>query len=362
MPRVPTIRSLARQLQLSTATVSEALRDSPRVKTTTRVRVQRAAQRAGYCPNPLLGAALSAVRRACHENYRGNIALIDLAENGRTELMLFHREIVAGTKARANALGFDTDLFWVGDRSSALPPNRLRAVLDARGIRAMVILPLNVAQDLGNFDFSRFAAVQMDHCLVRPHLHTVLPDHYVSMLHALERLRERGYRRIGLCLEGRKDEWLKKKWSAAFTAFFRGQDAVLEPLIASEFTRATFLAWFQHQKPDLIVGHRQTMVEWLEEIHVRVPEDVGFFNLNVTERTGPCAGLDLQPRRLGAAAVETVIGMLHRQERGVPECPLTTTLEAMWVEGPTIHRPARGTADAPELTARSGAKVPRRGR
>lgn len=365
MPRVPTIRSLARQLQLSTATISEALRDSPRVKPATRLRVQRAAKRAGYRPNPLLGAALSAVRRACHENYRGNLALIDLAENGRTELMLFHREIVAGAKARALALGFETDLFWVGDRTSALPPARLRAVLDARGIRGLLILPLNVAQDLGNFDFARFAAVQMDHCLLRPHLHTVLPDHYLSMLNALERLRERGYRRIGLCLEGRKDEWLKKKWSAAFTAFFRGpgRDAGLQPLIASEFTRANFLAWFRTQKPDLIVGHRQIMVDWLEEIHVRVPDDVGFFNLNVTERTAPCAGLDLQPRRLGAAAVEMVIAMLHRQERGVPECPLTTTLEAMWIEGPTI-RPANGAAasPAPAATGRRAATGPRKAR
>jgi len=339
MPRPPTISSLARQLRLSVATVSEALRDSPRVKPSTRARVRRAADRAGYRPNPLICAALSAVRRASHQHYRGTLALVDTAEGGRTELMLFHREIAAGAEARAHTLGFNTELFWLGDRAHGLSHSRLQGVLSARGIAGVVLLPFNQAQDLSDMDFSRFAVVQMDHCLIQPTLHTILPDHYVSIMHALERLTQRGYRRIGLSMEERKDARLKKKWSAGFLAFFRGytRDTGIPALIEPALTRERFLAWFREYRPDLVVGHQQIMVDWLREAGVRVPEDVGFFNLNVTERTGPCAGLDLQPRPLGAAAVETVVAMLLRQERGVPASPQTITLEASWVEGPTIR-------------------------
>ena len=92
-------------------------------------------------------------------------------------------------------------------------------------------------------------------------------------------------------------------------------------------------------RPDVIVGHMQAIVEWLTEIKCRVPADTGFFNLNLTERAAPCAGLDLGPRRLGAAAIETVVAMLHRHERGVPGFVQTISLEAMWTEGPTL-RPA----------------------
>jgi LacI family transcriptional regulator len=326
-------------LKVSVATVSEALRDSPRVNAATRTRVQRAATRAGYRPNPLLGAALSAVRRAAHHNYRGTLALVDTAESGRAELMLFHREIAAGAQARAETLGFKTELFWLGDHKSGLSHARLRAILHARGIGGLILLPFNTAQDLSDFDFAHFAAVQMDHCLVQPQLHTILPDHYVSMLHALERLTRRGYERIGLCMEHRKDVRLKSKWSAAFLTFFRSyaRSTGIPALIEPEVTRSRFLSWFQDYRPDLIVGHMQVMTDWLKEIKVRVPTDVGFFNLNHTERTGPCAGLDLEPRRLGAAAVETVVAMMHRQERGLPAYPQTITLEASWVEGPTIR-------------------------
>ncbi len=341
MSQTPTIRSLARRLRLSVATVSEALRDSPRVNAATRTRVQAHAARAGYRVNPLLGAALSAVRRARHQHYRGTLALIDDDDANRAQYVLFHREIAAGAEARAQQLGFQTELFVFGQSEPALPVKRLPGVLNARGIAGAVLLPFNTPHDLSGFDFSRLAAVQMDHGLISPRLHTILPDHYVSMINALERLTQRGYRRIGLCMAGRKDARIKSKWSAAFQAFFRNsaRDPGIPALIEPQVTREAFLAWFRQHRPDVVIGHVQAMVGWLEEIGVRVPTDAGFFNLNITERTGPCAGLDLEPRRLGAVAVEMVVAMLHRHERGVPPFTQTITLEATWVEGPTLRPP-----------------------
>ncbi len=338
MPAAPTIRTLARRLRLSVATVSRALRDNPEVTPETRARVRRAAARAGYDPNPLLGAALSAVRRGRQQQYRGTLALVDALEAEPAHYLAFHREIVAGAKARAEELGFATELFWLGEGRAGLTHRRLSGMLRARGIPGAVLLPFHTARDFSDFDFTRLAAVQMDHSLVRPQLHTILPDHYVSIMRAVERLGPRGYRRIGLCLEERKDMRVRWKWSAGFLTLERSLGRPnLPPLIAPVLTKTGFLAWYREHRPDLIFGHVQAMTAWLEEAGVRVPAEVGFVNLNLTEKAGPCAGLDLQPRRLGAVAVETVVGMLHRRERGVPERPQTITLEAMWCEGPTLR-------------------------
>jgi LacI family transcriptional regulator len=339
MSSPPTIRSLARRLRLSVATVSEALRNSPRVNEGTRARVQRLAEKTGYEANPLLGAALSAVRRGRHRHYRGTLALIDVVDANPAQYALFHHEIAMGAEKRAQELGFQTELFWLGPEAPALPLTRLPGMLHARGVPGAVLLPFNTAKDFSAFDFSRMAVVQMDHCLIQPHLHTILPDHYISMIHSLERLTERGYRRIGLCLETRKDDRIKGKWTAAFHAFFRMKAEACEvpALIAPQINEESFDAWFQRHRPDVVVGHVQDMVAWLENQGVKVPGEVGFFNLNLTERTGPCAGLDLAPRRLGAIAVESVVAMLHRQERGIPEYPQTVTLEAAWVDGPSLR-------------------------
>lgn len=345
MPRPLTLRALARRLRLSVATVSEALRDCPRVNVDTRARVKAAARRHGYQPNPLLGAALSAVRRSRQQSYRGVLALIDTDETDPALYLTFHRAVAAGAQARAEQLGFQTAWFWLGQRPPALPPRRLSQVLRARGIAGAVLLPFHTAQDLSDFDFSQLAAVQMDHCLVRPHLHTVLPDHFVSMTDTLEQLTNRDYRRIGLCLEQRKDERVKHKWSAAFLSFFRSRGLEpLPPLLVRKLTPELFAPWYDLHRPDAIVGHVQDIVAWLAQRGRHVPADVGFFNLNITEQSGPCAGLDLGPQRLGAAAIESVVAMLHRHEAGVPPYPKTITLAGTWVDGPTLRPPVVSAA------------------
>ena len=75
---------------------------------------------------------------------------------------------------------------------------------------------------------------------------------------------------------------------------------------------------------------------------IRVPATHGFCCLNVIMSAIPCAGLDLQPRLIGARGIELLIAQIHRNEYGVPEHPMTTTIPAIWVDGPTLRQgPAR---------------------
>ena len=341
MPKNPTIRSLASSLGLSVATVSEALRDSPKVKEPTRLRVKRAAERAGYRVNPLLGATLSALRRSRHQSFSGVLALVDASLDGRTDLMLFHREVARGAESRAQELGFKTEVFWVGTKAPALSVPRLNSVLRARGIHGVIFLPFEKRQDFSGFDLANMAAVGMDHRLLNPSLHTIQPDHYLSMRRALQLLTDRGYQRIGLCLEAPKDERVDYKWSSGFLSFFRltGQKLEVPPLITPKLEPKNFNAWFKKYRPDLVIGHKQEITDWLTAQKLRVPDDVGFFRINVTERSEACAGLDLLPQRLGATAVETVVGMLHRRESGAARFPNSISIDALFTDGPTL-RPA----------------------
>ena len=80
----------------------------------------------------------------------------------------------------------------------------------------------------------------------------------------------------------------------------------------------------------------------------RIPTTHGFFCLNVLMEDTPCAGLDLQPRRLGAQGAEAVIAQLHRNEPGIPPLPSLTTIPAHWVDGPTIRDLKAGAPAAPK--------------
>lgn len=41
-------------------------------------------------------------------------------------------------------------------------------------------------------------------------------------------------------------------------------------------------------------------------------------------------GIDTRPEKMGAAAVELVVGQIHRNERGSPQIPHTLLLDGIW--------------------------------
>lgn len=334
----PTLRSLARVLGLSRTTVSDALRGSPRVDPATAARVRKAASEAGYRRNPLAGALMSELRRSRGTAFRGVLAAIDFNEPSRPELAArYHRELVAGAETRAAELGFKVEKFGVG--SAGLSVQRLDSILQSRGIHGVILLPVWDEPDLSKLDWTRFSGIYTDYIIERPALHAVCSDHYRSLLAALQRLAGLGYCRPGLFLQKHQDERLQYRWGAAFRAFQESHPAVkpIPPLIVESFTREEFTRWFRRHKPDVVLGHHTESIGWMESCGAELPATHGFFCLNALMKTRPTAGLDLQPRTLGARAAELLIAQLQRNETGIPEWPSTTMIPAKWVDGPTLR-------------------------
>jgi LacI family transcriptional regulator len=345
-----TVRSLARTLRLSVATVSTALSGRGRVSADTRRRVLQAARLAGYRHNPLAATLMSELRRARGQVFRGVLAAVDLFEPARAPHGAFHRELLVGAKARADELGFKLTEFFVG--RDDLTVARLDLVLRARGIHGVLLLPAWHAPNWSGLDWGHYAGVYTDYNIGEPALHCVCCNHYRSMMLTLARLRERGYRRPGLFLERGRNERIHHRWGAAFHAFQEGSTAAspVPPLFSSDLGRAEFERWFKRYRPDVVISHYTETIDWMESCGARVPDTHGFVCLNLLYKARPCAGLDQQPRELGARSVELLIAQLQRNERGVPEWPTTTTIPARWVEGPTL-RAAEGGVETRAVAA-----------
>lgn len=340
----PTLRSLARLLGLSRTTVSDALRGSPRVDPNTAERVRSAARAAGYRRNPLAGALMSELRRSRGGKFRGVIAAIDFQEPGRPDQAdRYHRELVVGADARATELGFKVERFVVGN--AGVTVQRLDSILQSRGIHGVVLLPVWADPDLSNLDWTQFAGIYTDYIIERPALHSVCSDHYRALMAVLQRLSGLGYRQPGLFVHRHQDERLQYRWGAAFRAYQETHREIkpIPPLIVDAFNREEFVRWFRRYSPDVVLAHNSDAIGWMESCGAQVPQTHGFVCLNVNLQKRPCAGLDLQPRVLGARAIELLIAQLQRNETGIPEWPSTTTIPARWVEGPTLRSGPPGT-------------------
>jgi LacI family transcriptional regulator len=334
----PTLRSLARELNLSRTTISEALRGSPRVRAETAQRIRAVAAAAGYHHNPLAGAVMSELRRSRGELFRGVLAIVNIDEPDRPAYAAsFHRELIRGATDRAGELGFKVETFVVGGHG--VPVQRFDTILQSRGIQGLIILPTWGEPDLSRLDWSRYAGAYTDYIIERPPLHSVCSDHYRSMIAALRRLTALGYRRPGLFVQRHHDERLLHRWEGAFLAYQYAHPELppVPPLVNDDITREVFIAWFRRHKPDVVLGHRSEVMAWMRTCGARIPKTHGFFCLNLLSAHTPCAGLDQQPWLLGARSAELVIAQLHRNEHGIPEHFSLTTIPARWVDGPTIR-------------------------
>jgi LacI family transcriptional regulator len=334
----PTIRSLAESLGFGRTTVSDALRGAPGVSAATMRRVRAAAAKTGYLLNPLESAIMSQMRRARGKRWFGVIAAVDFEESGRpASARAYHTRLLAGARQRAAELGFDVSYFAVGERGVSVP--RLNAILRSRGIEGVLLLPTWDEPDLSKLDWSRYAGIYTDYVIKRPALHSVCPDHQRAMVEVLERVVGLGYKRPGFFIQQHADERLQHRWIGAFLGNLRVRPEVkrVPPLIAEPLTEARFKRWFRRHRPDVVLGHLPQAIEWMEECGAKIPATHGFVSLHLTADFRPCAGRDLQPGLIGACAAEMLIAQLQRNERGIPQFPLTTLVPGCWVEGPSLR-------------------------
>lgn len=326
-------------------TVSRSLRDHPQVDPEIKARVRGVAEKLGYVRNPLAGALMSELRRSRGDKtFRGVLAVLDMDSQAARNAgaARYHGELARGAIERAKTLGFTADLIVAEPEHVSL--RRVDSILHARGVRGVFLLPVRDLPDLTRMEWAGLSALYADFVIEQPGLHSVSPDHYRAMLAAMDHVRALGYRRPGLVLNAKHNARLLHRWEAAYTSYLAHHDELekVPPLIMWPSDEARFTGWFRETRCDVVLSHNPDVLPWMRKLGARVPETHGFCALNVLNYEEPCAGLDLRPHNLGVRGMELLIGMVLRNERGVPEEPMSVALPVRWAEGPTV-RDQRGT-------------------
>jgi LacI family transcriptional regulator len=336
-----TLRSVAKACGVSTATVSRALAGHQYVRQELREQIQKTAHRLGYAPNPLVGTLMAHVRRARAHNFLGNLAIVHVPSIQNLRIGLQEKRVLDSACIRAKELGFAMEIYELkpGPRGEAM----LARVLSARGISGVVFVYPEPSDAPTNFPWDEFSVVAIDLARQEPLLNTVCHDHYASLTIALSHLRAAGYQRVGLFIEHYKDARTNYKWSAAFRSFQTHQQGIdtLPVLMEEKMTEKAFIQWYRAHRPDLVIGHFDDCIRWLDRVGQRVPEDAGFFGLNYLSCTRPSAGIDPQLELQGQIAADTLIAEVQRGQRGLPIPPRQILIPGRFVPGPSIkERPA----------------------
>lgn len=326
-----TMKTVAAAAGVHQTTVSLALRGHPRIPAATRERIAAVARALDYRVNPLV-AALSASRRKRGTAIRATLAYVTVCTGGDHA----YEDLLAGVKAGAARLGYAVDHLRLG--SHHLTPERLAGVARARGIEGLILAPLEHKTHSLCFDWSRFAAVAYGYSLQEPDLHRVTPDFYHGMIELLSRIAAAGCQRPGLVLDDNTDRKADHFWLAAFLAAQHLAPARLRvaPLRMTRWNPPEFARWLRAEKPGALIG-LGAMLDRIDASRkeTRAPA-LPQFTLNASA-DDPRPGNRIDRAAAGAVCVDMVVGMLHRNERGIPPCAHNILVKTAWHEG-AVHR------------------------
>jgi len=338
---MPTMKTIAAEAGVSVMTVSLALRNHPRISKATRQRVQEVAARLQYRSNPMVASLMTHIRSSRPLAYQANLAF--LAENlqGIVAHPLFH-SAYEGILKRAEELGFLVDGFSLGEQGRH--HGRLKKILEARNIQGIILAPLNEQGPLDGLDCSQWSVVALGNSVLSPRFHRVTHHQFHGMQLILENLVRRGYRRIGLAIEAGVDDKVDRSWSSCMAGYhLRIPPRQRVPILLANLNSPALPQWLEKYRPDVVIGHNG--LEWhLRQMDIRVPGDISFACLSVFQNNERgYSGLDQNWRLVGAAAVESVVAHIYRNERGIPASPKTVMLEGFWVDGVTAPGPTRAS-------------------
>jgi LacI family transcriptional regulator len=335
------MQDIADEAGVSRAAVSMALRNHPSLPQTTCKRIQQLAEKLGYRPNPLVSALMTYLRTVKTVKHPSlTLAFVSKFSQKGPWKSFLSPDLITNAAASAEQLGYRLEEFWMGDLG--MSNERFWKVLYHRGVRGMILAPLPAAHAHLSFDWSRFCTVAIGNTLVQPRLHRVSTNRHRAMELAVRRLRHLGYRKMGLAINADQDGRVDHQWAAAFEWEQQQVRAAehTKSFLASEekWTERHFAQWYQKNRPEVILSDDARIIAWLKNLGQAVPKDIGFVHLWNPDKSGKYAGLYHDPPAIGATAVNFLVGLIQRNESGIPETPQTLLLEASWVDGDSLAR------------------------
>jgi DNA-binding LacI/PurR family transcriptional regulator len=343
MHRRPTHQDIAAIARVSQVTVSLALRSHPRIPEATRKRIEEIALQIGYRPDPMLSSLVAYRHSARASVHQGTLAWIDDWKPARQPFIEpGFKDYWNGALERCAELGYKLEVFPI--ETLGITVDRLSRILRARNIQGMLLAPQSRSRAHLNLDWGNFSVVTFGFSLVRPRFHLVTDAQFRASVTAVRKLRSLGYRRIGCVLEHPFDERTDHNFSGGFLSEQRRfpKNQQIPFLSISGWSAPTafqqFETWYKRHRPEAIITIPYMVQQWMKKMGHDAGNDYALAGLTLSDKRSEFAGIYQNGPMIGRTAVDILVGMIHRNERGIPEIPMRILIEGSWLDGKSVRR------------------------
>lgn len=338
-----TMQDIADKAGVSKATVSLALRHHRSISDQTRKRIHKIAEELKYRPNPYVATHMATLRSNRGEPPKAVLAfLISHDKRFDLDISIQHQKAYyEGALDRARRMGYGLALFSMMEFERKM--DRLEKVLKARGISGVIVSHMNQMGRRLDFNWDSFANCAIGDSLIDPHINRVQTQTFDNVSSLVKELAERGYRRIGLASLP-TEQMIDRGQSCGSYLNFQRTLPKAKPLpifYTDQLDKPGMLRkWIERYQPDVVISFRSSKImRALEKEGIKVPKDLSLATMYGTyeDAQNDISGCYTDLQAIGAAAIDIVIGQIHRNERGYPPNPRITTIPAFWKEGETVR-------------------------
>lgn len=331
-----TLKDIAAELGVSSATVSLALRNDPRIAVETRERVHAAAAKLGYRPDPHLSQLMGYLREGVASQATSVIGMLcdwtmgELREHG------YMSGLLRGIEERADQLGYRAEVFT---RTAQLGYKRIHGILRARGIEGLIVLPHKSGSfSIPDFDFGPFTVVSVGYGMVSPELHRAASQQTRAAMQVVREVAKQGYRRIGLVIDRMNDARTGHRHMAGILGQMVADGIPIDVpvlVLEEEVSAQKVREWLNRHRPEAVVTSAHPPSVLLKDTGLIAGHHLGFAMINYygAEKV---ARVQTPYHPMGLATVNLVHSLLCSHERGIPEIPQVLSVPGKWFPGETL--------------------------
>ncbi len=344
----PTLSSLAEAAGVAKSTVSLALRNDSRVSEQQRYRIQEIARQLGYQKNALLSQLMSELRKSRVTKYVSTIAAISLAPISPKKPNSAVQLTTSGFERQARQQGYSVNYFWYHEATTSSKRyfEQLFRILKARNTKGVTFFNLRdekIMQDCRQI-WENLSSIVIGPRMENPALNFVTVDHYYTAKLACEQVTSRGYHTPGLVLDSWIDDIMEHRLTAGYNNI-KLENAHWPTVLRlnqkkadnANASKQRFMQWIRDEKPDVCLCINREIPEWLKEMGLKIPKDIGVVMLDLNDDNMHIGtGVNQRMECLGSKAADILIAQINRGEIGIPAFQAGTLITGEWRNGPTI--------------------------
>jgi len=298
-------------------------------------RIQQIAKHLGYRSNPHVSAAMEQVRRARPAQYLETLAWLHEFGPAGSSASTHGRRLMEGTERRASELGYRIEHHsYPRDKADG---RRLRRILQARGIRGILLGSIGSRKFLTHFDLTGFACAAQGISIQKPRVSQIVGEAAERTRMALEQCTRRGCIRPLLAIDRSSYESTRHHFLEPLLMWYHERNqAIKVPLYLFDGGTGPgedLRSLVKNHHVDVILSPRRRVYDFL----CKTVTHPAFVHLNWNrEGSRGLAGVDQRSDVQGSAAVDLVSARLHRGDFHPDPEPREVLIPPAWKNGPSL--------------------------